>query len=188
MVHLIHWFITEHSVIILPSCFPPEVTHFPHTLYHPHSSPRFTLTVDVFILYDQVRVSCMLAITVSPAIMGFELPEEGSGPRAGFGVYVLGRPRDLGLLWCEVWVRARSDSSRLWQVSAHRERVSHPDQWELFSQTFRGSFSAFPWHWYVEHLFWHAETQCKYDQKKGSANKVSFIAVFSFLHAGYHCY
>lgn len=61
------------------SCFVPDVTHFPHTWYHPHSSPRFTLTVDVFILSDQVRVSPMLAITVSPAIMGFELPEQGSG-------------------------------------------------------------------------------------------------------------
>lgn len=45
----------------------------------PTPLPRFTLTVDVFILSDQVRVSPMLAITVSPAIMGFELPEQGSG-------------------------------------------------------------------------------------------------------------
>lgn len=38
-----------------------------------------SLTVDVFILSNQVRVSRMLAITVSPAIMGFELPEQGLG-------------------------------------------------------------------------------------------------------------
>lgn len=57
----------------------------------------FPLTVDVFILSDQVRVSRMLPITVSSAIMGFELQNKARGPGAGLGVYVLGRPRGHGL-------------------------------------------------------------------------------------------
>lgn len=67
------------ELLFPPTCFVPDVTHFLHTWYHPHSSLGLTLTVDVLFLSDQVRVSPMLAITVSPAIMGFELPEQGSG-------------------------------------------------------------------------------------------------------------
>lgn len=48
------------------------------------------------------------------------------------------------------------------------------------SQTFTGSFSASPWHWYVEHLFWHLAAKCKYDKKRRGANKDSFIPVFAF--------
>lgn len=39
----------------------------------------------------------MFAITVSSAIIGFELPEQGLGPKAGFGAYILVRPQGHGL-------------------------------------------------------------------------------------------
>lgn len=72
----------------------------------------------------------MLAITVSPAIMGFELPEQGSGAlRRVWCVRTGEAPGQRSGLWCEVWVRARTDRSSLWQDSAHRGSVSHPDQW-----------------------------------------------------------
>ena len=48
--------------------------------------------MDVFIPPDQVSVSRTLAITVSSAIMGFELPEQGlslGGPWPGFAVHVM---------------------------------------------------------------------------------------------------
>lgn len=121
--------ITEHQVTLYPTRFVPDVTHFPHTCYHPHLSPRFTLTVDVFILSDQVRVSSMLAITVSPAIMGFELPEQRLGAQSRVWCVCSGEaPGPRSGLWCEVWVRAGSDSSSLWQDCAHGLSVSHLDE------------------------------------------------------------
>lgn len=143
------------KLLFSPPVLQPDVTHFPHTCYHPHSSPGFTLTVDVFILSDQVRVSSMLAITVSPAIMGFELPEQRLGAQSRVWCVRSGEaPGPRSGLWCEVWVRAASDRSSLRQGSAHGESVSHLD--ECISQpNIRRYLSAFPWHWFVEHLFWH---------------------------------
>lgn len=53
------------------------------------------------------------------------------GPGAGFGcASPKEAPGQRYWLWCEVLVRARSDRSSLWQVSAQRVSVSHPDQWD----------------------------------------------------------
>lgn len=153
-------------------------------LYHPHTSPRFALTVDVFILSDQVRVSRMF--TVRPAIMGFELPEQGSGAQCRVRCVRTGEaPGPRCGLWCEVWVRARSDRSSLREDSAHGASMSHSHQWisqpnirrsllcislTLICETFILAYSN-------NMQIWHTHTK---KRKKSVANNVPFITVYSF--------
>lgn len=101
------------------------------TFPRPGTTPTHlcTLTVDVFILSNQVRVSCMLPITVSPAIMGFELSEQGSGGRTGFGVYILVEPQGHSL---DCDVKFESEQGVTGVASGKTVltgSVSHPDQW-----------------------------------------------------------
>lgn len=84
----------------------------------------------------------MLAITVSSAIMGFELPEKARGPRAGFGEYVPRRPRGPGL-HCDVKCESEQGVTELASgKTVPTGRVCHVQINELLSQTFTGSFSA----------------------------------------------
>lgn len=161
MVTTAHW-VTFFPLLILVT----DVTHFPRTGPTPTHLLVSLLTVDVFILSNQVRVSPMLAITVSSAIMGFELPEHSSGARGRVCCVRTGEA-----LRTTAWVV-------MWGVSQRQEWQEPPPARQRLqgecvtsrsiSQTDKdsqASFFALLWHWYVEYLFWHLSLSCKKRRK-----------------------